>query len=126
MPASVIVNEPETVVHRRSGGLSQSQVDVCKTPTPGGPTPVPYPNIASSRHTANGTRSVRCDGQSVMAKGSYFSTSTGDEPGTLGGVKSGSTRGRADPMLYSFDVKFEGRNVVRRSDPMLQNKKNCF
>jgi len=29
-------------------------------------------------------------------------------------------------MNYSFDVKVEGKNVFRRSDPMMQNKKNCI
>ena len=61
-----------------------------------------------------------------MLSSSNFSLSTGDEPGSLGGVKSNVIKGQADPMNYSFDVKVEGKNVVRRSDPMMQNKKNCI
>ena len=52
--------------------------------------------------------------------------SNGDEAGSIGGIISGTIQGQADPMLYSFDVKVEGQNVVRRSDLMMHNKKNTF
>src|SRR4051812_31352912 len=120
MPATVIVNNL-TVVHKNSGGTSIAGPDVCKTPTPGGPMPGPYVNTALSRHTAKGSRQVRIDGQSIMLKSSHFSTSTGDEPGTLGGVVSGKFKGKAYPRMYSLDVKVEGQNVFRLTDMMLQN-----
>ena len=34
-----------SVVHKTSSGMSIVFPDVCKTPTPGGPVPTPYPNI---------------------------------------------------------------------------------
>lgn len=120
MPATVIVNNL-TVVHKASGGTSVAGPDVCKTPTPGGPVPVPYVNTALSRHTAKGSRNVRVDGHPIMLKSSHFSTSTGDEPGTLGGVVSGKFKGKAYPRMYSLDVKVEGQNVFRLGDMMLQN-----
>lgn len=120
MPATVIVNNL-TVVHRASGGTSTAAPDVCKTPTPGGPVPVPYVNVARSRDTARGSKRVRADGHPLMLKSSHFSTSAGDEPGTLGGVVSGKTRGKAYPRSYSFDVKVEGQPVFRFTDFMLQN-----
>ncbi len=126
MPVTVAVNPPDTVVHRSSMGRVRTQLDICKTPTPGGPVPTPYPNIALSAQTANGSKTVKCDGNPIMLKDSYFSISSGDEAGTMGGVKSNVIKGKADPMLYSFDVKVEGKNVFRRSDPMLQNNKNCI
>ncbi|MEL7090410.1 MAG: DUF4150 domain-containing protein [Pseudomonadota bacterium] len=95
--------------------------DVCKTPTPGGPVPIPYPNIAFSKHLTKGTKTVKVDGQSVAIKPSEFYTSTGDEPGTLGGVVSGVNKGKAKFINYSFDVKFEGKNVPRLTDPMTMN-----
>lgn len=88
--------------------------------------PTPYPNIAMSSQTADGSTTVSCDGNPIMLKDSNFSMSSGDEPGSIGGVKSNVIKGQADPILYSFDVKVEGKNVVRRSDPMLHNKKNAF
>jgi hypothetical protein len=126
MPVSVCVNAPETVVHQGSIGMANTQLDVCKTPSPGGPIPTPYPNIAMSANTSDGSTTVKCDGNPIMLSNSNFSLSSGDEPGSLGGVKSSVIKGQADPMNYSFDVKAEGKNVVRRSDPMMQNKKNCI
>jgi hypothetical protein len=107
-------------------GTVKTELDVCKTPTPGGPVPTPYPNIAMSAHTSDGSTTVKCDGNPIMLKDAVFFMSTGDEAGTLGGVKSNVIKGRAKPILYSFDVKVEGRNVFRRSDPMTQNRENCI
>jgi Domain of unknown function (DUF4150) len=126
MPVTVAVNPPETVVHKASLGMAVTALDVCKTPTPGGPVPIPYPNIALSAQTSNGSTTVKCDGNPIMLKDSHFSMSSGDEPGSAGGVKSSVIKGAADPVNYSFDVKVEGKNVFRRSDPMMQNKKNTM
>lgn len=126
MSVSVSANAPETVVHKASSGMAKTELDVCKTPSPGGPIPVPYPNIAMSAHTSDGSTSVKCDGESVMLKDSVFSMSSGDEAGSIGGVKSNVIKGEAKPVMYSFDIKIEGRNVMRRSDPMTQNKANCI
>ena len=63
--------------------------DVCKTPTPAGPVPIPYPNLDKSSDTSKGSKSVKVDGKMMTAKGATFSTSEGDEPGTAGpGVKA--------------------------------------
>jgi len=48
MGVTVNVNSPMTIVHKDSGGTSPVFPDVCKTPSPGGPIPIPYPNIAKS------------------------------------------------------------------------------
>ena len=122
---SVVVNPPETVVHAASGGMAKTEIDICKTPTPGGPVPIPYPNIAMSAQTSDGSTTVKCDSNPIMLKDSVFSMSSGDEAGSIGGVKSNVIKGAAKTMMYSFDVKVEGRNVFRRSDPMTQNKENC-
>ena len=95
---------------------------MCKTPTPAGPIPIPYPNIAKSSDTSDGSKSVKMDGNPIMLKGSVFSTSTGDEAGSAGGVVSNTTKGKAEFVLYSFNVKVEGKNVCRLSDIMLLNK----
>ncbi|VAW59614.1 Glutamate synthase [NADPH] large chain [hydrothermal vent metagenome] len=123
MAASTNVNM-RTVVHKSSTGVATNFPDVCKTPTPGGPVPIPYPNISMSSNTASGSTSVKIDGNPIMLKDSNFSTSTGDEPGSIGGVVSGCTKGIAEFINYSFDVKVEGKNVPRLGDMMIQNKKN--
>jgi len=121
MAATVSAND-RTVVHKKSSGISTAFPDVCKTPTPAGPIPIPYPNIAMSSDTAKGSKKVKADGEPVMLKDSNFSTSTGDEAGSAQGVVSNKIKGKAEFVLYSFDVKFEGKNVPRLGDLMLQNK----
>lgn len=114
-----------SVVHADSGGVSSAFPDVCKTPSPAGPIPIPYPNVAKSSDTADGAGTVKCDGNPVCVKDSNFSTSTGDEAGTAGGgVVSNKTKGKAEFVNFSFDVKFEGKNVPRALDLMLHNDKN--
>ncbi|WP_437274742.1 DUF4150 domain-containing protein [Sorangium sp. So ce375] len=114
-----------SVVHAKSSGITIAFPDVCKTPAPPAPPlPIPYPNIAKSGDTAKGTKKVKCDGESVCVKDSNFSTSTGDEAGSLGGIASSKTKGKAEFVNFSFDVKFEGKNVARAFDLMLHNDKN--
>jgi uncharacterized Zn-binding protein involved in type VI secretion len=99
--------------------------DVCKTPAPPAPPiPIPYPNIAKSSDTAQGSSTVKCDGNPVCLKDSNFSTSTGDEAGSLNGVASNKIKGKAEFVNVSFDVKFDGKGVARAFDPMLHNDKN--
>src|SRR3954447_18490079 len=107
MPASVGVNNL-TVVHASSNGISTAFPDVCKTPSPGGPIPIPYPNIAQSSDTDAGTNTVKCDGNPVCVKDSNFKMSTGDEAGSAGGgVASNKIKGKAEFVNFSMDVKFE-------------------
>jgi hypothetical protein len=51
--------------------------------------------------------------------------STGDEAGSAGGgVASNKIKGKAEFVMFSMDVKFEGKNVCRAFDIMLHNDKN--
>lgn len=120
MPATLNVNNM-TVVHSGSSGIAMSFPDVCKTPTPGGPIPIPYPNIAQSSDTADGSSTVKVDGNPIMLKSSNFKMSSGDEAGSAMGVVSNKNKGKATPANASFDVKVDGANVFRLSDPMQTN-----
>jgi hypothetical protein len=119
---TVIVNKL-TLVHKGSSGIATASApDVCNTPSPTGPIPLPYPNIAMSSDLASGTTTVTADGgQMIAIKDSMFSTSTGDEPGSAGGVVSGITKGAAKFINYSMDVKIDGGNAARLGDPMTMN-----
>lgn len=124
MPVTVGVNML-SVVHQASSGITIAFPDVCKTPAPpAGPIPIPYPNIAQSADTAQGSKKVKCDGNSICLKDSNFKMSTGDEPGSIGGVASNKVKGKAEFVNFSFDVKVEGKNVARALDLMLHNDKN--
>src|SRR4029077_4664702 len=124
MPVTVGANSL-SVVHKDSGGVTQAFPDVCKTPSPGGPIPIPYPNIAMSSDTTQGSKKVKCDGNPICLQDSNFSMSTGDEAGSAGGgVVSNKIKGKAEFVMFSMDVKFEGKNVCRAFDIMLHNDKN--
>lgn len=115
------------IAHKGSGGMSIAFPDVCKTPTPAGPVPIPYPNIGMASDTDKGPKSVIVDKKMPMVKGAVYTMSAGDEAGTAGGgIISGKTKGECEFMLYSFDVKFEGKNVCRMGDPLFHNKKNIM
>lgn len=115
------------IVHKGSGGVSTVFPDVCKTPAPpGSPIPIPYPNTGMSSDTTKGPKSVKTDGEMPMVKGAQYSRSSGDEPGTVKGVVSSTQMDVCEFMMYSFDVKFEGKNVCRMGDPLFHNKKNIM
>src|SRR5436309_16021184 len=110
MSCKVFVNG-RGVAHKGSGGMSMVFPDVCKTPTPAGPVPIPYPNIGKSADTSSGPTTVKTDGQMPMTKDAKYMMSTGDEAGSATGVISSKFKGPCEFMMESFDVKFEGKNV---------------
>jgi hypothetical protein len=113
------------MVHQTSGGLSTVFPDVCQTPSPAGPIPIPYPNIGKAADTLSGPSTVTVDGSMPMTKDAKYAVTSGDEAGSAGGVVSGVIAGEAEFLMYSFDVKLEGRNVCRLGDPLFHNKKNA-
>src|SRR5262249_33873104 len=127
MPVTVKVNGvANSLVHKGSNHISAATVpDVCKTPSPGGPVPIPYPNISQSSTLDKGTSTVKADGMMIAIKGSEFSLSNGDEAGTIGGVKSSTFMKESTWILYSFDVKMEGKNACRLTDKKFQNHENA-
>jgi hypothetical protein len=114
------------IAHGGSNGMSTVTPDVCKTPSPGGPIPIPYPNIGKSSDANGGPATVQIEGKMPMVKGAQYAMSSGDEAGSAGGVVSGSIKGPCEFMMYSFDVKIEGKNVCRLGDPLFHNKKNIM
>jgi hypothetical protein len=125
MPASTVVNF-RTVVHKTSNGISTAFPDVCLTPAAPSPIPIPYPNIAMSKDTQMGSKTLTVDGNPIMLQGSNFCPSMGDDAGTVGGVVSGTFKNKAEFIMYSFDVTVEGKNVCRLLDTMLHNKGGTF
>jgi hypothetical protein len=124
--ASTVGVNKLSIVNEDSTGISIAMPDVCLTPAPPAPPiPIPYPNIAQSSDTAQGTKQVTAQGKSICVEDSNFSKSSGDDAGTAGGgVASGMFQGKAEFMNYSFDTQFEGKNVPRSFDLMLHNAKN--
>ena len=114
---SVFANSRK-ITHKGSG---QTEVagppDVCKTPSPGGPIPVPYVNSAQDSQLAKGSKRTTIEGNPIALASSNLRTSTGDEPGTAGGgLVSGKIKGKLTWGSSSADVLIEGKGVVRFMD----------
>lgn len=124
MPSHITVNGLG-LTYKGTIGISMATIpDVCKTPTPGGPVPIPYPNIAQQSSLEGGTTTVKAKGQMIAIKGSHYARSNGDEPGTVGGVKSNVNMKATDWITYSFDVKMDGQNACRHTDKKFHNNQN--
>lgn len=83
--------------------------DVCKTPTPAGPVPTPYPNIAQVNQATNTATKVKFTGRPVVHKMSEIPMSSGDEAGTVGGIVSGVNMNKVIYKIGSSKVKVEGQ-----------------
>lgn len=83
---STVFANSRSILHKGDGLTQVCPVpDVCKTPTPGGPVPVPYPNAAQDSDLAGGSKRVLIEGSSAALADSSLSTSTSDEAGSAGG-----------------------------------------
>ncbi len=98
----------------KQGGQCLGIPDVCNTPTPAGPVPVPYPNIAMCNQAKGDTvsKKVKICSKEALTKKSIIAQSTGDEAGTQNGVVSGTARGPAKFLSYSRKVFIEGQPIV--------------
>jgi hypothetical protein len=124
MPSDILVNNLG-LTYKGSIGVSTATLpDVCKTPTPGGPVPIPYPNFADQSSLDKGSKTVKAHGNMIAIKGSEYSLSSGDEPGTVGGVTSNTFKKETAWITYSFDVKMDGQNACRHTDKKFHNHKN--
>lgn len=93
-----------------SNGTCLGVPDVCKTPSPAGPVPIPYPNIALLSDAKGSTCSekVKFVNKPVVTEASEIGRSSGDEPGTAGGVISNKNMGEAKIKKGSSKVIVEG------------------
>jgi len=124
--ATVFANN-RSILHAGDGNQHvAAPPDVCKTPSPGGPVPIPYVNVAKDGDLAEGTKKTKIEGKPAAIESSNLSTSMGDEPGTAGGgLVSSKTKGKLTWGTGSSDVKFEGKGVIRFMD-VTQHNGNSF
>lgn len=108
------------------GGQCVASVpDVCKTPTPGGPVPIPYPNIGMATQAIKTSTKVKFAGRPVLHKMSEMPMSTGDEAGTAGGVVSSMNMNKVIYQKGSSKVRIEGKDCEHLSAPTGQNGMNA-
>ena len=103
--------------------LTPGPIDFCKTPSPAGPVPMPYPNIAKTSD-GKGSSKVKVKGKQALRKGDKIMLSSGDEGGAAMGVASSKIKGPAEFMLGSPFVKVEGQMWAHHGVPMKQNDGN--
>ncbi|MEV8467463.1 DUF4150 domain-containing protein [Fluviibacterium sp. DFM31] len=113
-----------------ASGIAFAFPDVCNTPTPGGPVPIPYPNIAqladASPVAGTAGNPVTAGGTAVLLANSVVQTSSGDEAGTAGGgISSGTIKGACEMTTFSSTVFANGQGVVRFGDTTSQNTRNA-
>ena len=128
MGANVYANGNAIACKSGDGKVTASFPDVCLSPPspPAGPIPVPYPNSSFSKDMQNGSKTVKIKNKEVALKDQSFykSSPLGNEAATrsfgaspISHVITGKTYFQA----WSMDVKFEGMNVGRHTDPMTSN-----
>ncbi|WP_158746198.1 DUF4150 domain-containing protein [Acidisphaera sp. L21] len=104
-------------------GMCSAFPDVCKTPTPAGPVPIPYPNIAQLAMANPGTCSltVLIFNKPAATTQTTIMLSSGDEAGCAGGVVSGVFIGPAKFVLGSTVVMIGGAPAVYLGSTIGQN-----
>lgn len=117
---NVVING-RTAVHAGSGGVLNT-VDVCKVPNKC--RPQTFNNVAKSSDAAKTAGTVIVNGNPACHKDSIFAMSSGDEPGSCGGVSSGTIKQKAEFITFSNNVFIEGIPAVRQNDLMVSNNRN--
>ena len=97
--------------------------DVCLTPTPGGPIPMPYPNIAMSATVLPDSIAlmILVDGTPSLTLMSEIPLSNGDEAGVNMGTISGEIMGASAYIEGSEILMLNGEPSVRLTSPTGQN-----
>jgi len=106
-------------------GELMSPLDVCKTPTPAGPIPIPYPNIGMLPMADPPSPNVLIAGSPALTTECQVPMTNGDQAGAAGGVVSSQIMGEAKFTMGSMSVSIEGAPAVRMTDPTTHNKMNA-
>ncbi|PKN63286.1 MAG: type VI secretion protein [Deltaproteobacteria bacterium HGW-Deltaproteobacteria-15] len=109
------------------GGMNLGFPDVCLTPSPVGPVPIPYPNMSMGPTTIPPTTAmtVLTDFMPSCNLMSMTATSVGDSTGVAMGVASGMIMGPTHNVLGSFTVLKQGVPAARMTTMTMQNNTNC-
>lgn len=90
--------------------------DVCKTQVGSAVVPIPYMIVSQLSWSQKTVGSTQMTGLDAFTMASRTDKVTGDEPGTLGGVKSGVNRGWCRPKSNKSSVFVEGRELIQNDN----------
>src|SRR5512135_651568 len=99
--------------------------DVCNTPTPAGPVPIPYPNIAMGPTAIPNVPTVMFMGTPAHNLATTIPMTNGDNAGVALGVASGLVMGPARHTTGAFTVLIKGMPATRLTSMSMQNNTNC-
>jgi hypothetical protein len=111
----------DTITSKSGRAVTIAFPDVCKTSTPAGPVPIPYPNIAQTA-TARKESLKTQKTKSPYFTGSSTRTSMGNEPGTLKGVVASrsSNAGSRSTASNAGKVQLESQQLRGRLNALNQ------
>ena len=106
-----------------NNAMNMGLPDVCLTPTPAGPIPIPYPNISLTSTTLPPTTAmtILVDGTPALNLLSEIPLSNGDEAGVNLGVVSGMIMGPTQYIMGSETLFLEGVPAVKLTSETGQN-----
>ena len=106
-------------------GLDIGFPDVCLTPSPAGPVPIPYPNIAPGPTTIPAQVKVMYFFTPAHNLMSVAPLTNGDNAGVATGVASGTVMGPRRHLLPSVTTLLSGMPATRLTSVGITNNTNC-
>ncbi len=106
-------------------GMDTGFPDVCLTPTPAGPVPIPYPNIAMGPMGVPAAYKVLFMATPAHNLSTSVPLTNGDNAGVATGVASGMVMGPSRHLTAAFTVLVGGIPGTRLTSVSLQNSTNC-
>ena len=109
----------------QAGGQNLAFPDVCLTPSPVGPVPLPYPNIAMGPMGVGAAYNVLLGAAPAHNMNTSIPLSNGDNAGVASGVASGMVMGPSRSVTAAITVLIGGSPATRLSSMTIQNSTNC-
>jgi hypothetical protein len=103
------------------GGLDFAFPDVCNTPTPVGPIPIPYPNLAMPLTAIPSQFKVLITCMPAHNLGTTVPMSNGDNPGVAVNPISGMVMGPTRHLMGSIKTMIGGMPATKMLSPTGQN-----
>lgn len=107
------------------GGMNMAFPDVCLTPSPAGPVPIPYPNISNGPMGVPAAYKVFYGGTPVHNMSTSVPVSNGDNAGVATGVASGMVMGPTRHVTAAFTALVGGMPCTRMTSASIQNSTNA-
>lgn len=106
-------------------GMDMGFPDVCLTPTPAGPVPIPYPNIAMGPTAIPNAPTVLINCMPAHNLATTVPLTNGDNAGVATGVASGTVMGPRRHLTGAFTVLVMGMPITRLTSAGLGNNTNA-